>query len=496
MACVETRMTRDFLKDPAWRPEELGQPIPDSPHAVSVCLPTWADVVGYEEGEARVLDVMKAGYPRFFRPLAVRRWEAELAQRDGEDGCLIFPNEQAAERCRSFIEERHDGWKVRVTEAGAGALGVVFPEQVASTAAKYWRFCGEGVSSRRAAAFLAGTAAEDGEAALRTVRERVAAHNGQAPQDVFLFPSGMAGVAALHRALVRLSPGCRSAQLDFPYVDVLKVQENFGSGAWFRTGVDEGPMGELGQLLGSEQLAGVFCEIASNPLLRTPDLSRLALAAGKGNAPLIVDDTVATSIDVEAARFADVITTSLTKAFNGRGDVLAGAVTLCRGSTFYDRLKPLLREEADCDLWAGDAILLAEQSQDFRERVETSGRTAEQLVEWLRRRPGVKAVHYPSDSDAAYGLVKRESGSFGTLFSMELENPEQAVPRFHDNLRLSKGPSLGNRFSLACAYTLLAHYEELAWAEGCGVSRWLVRVSVGMESFEDLKSRFEEALES
>lgn len=490
-------MTRDFLKDPAWRPEELGQPIPDSPHAVSVCLPTWADVIGYEEGEARVLEAMKAGYPRFFRPLAVRRWEDEIADNERGDGCLVFPNERAATRCRNFIEERHDGWKVRVADAGDGAVGVLFPEQVASTAAKYWRFCGEGVSSRQAEAFLGGTMKEVcGEAAKKEIRERVTEHNGQAPEDVFLFPSGMAGVAALHRALVRLFPGCRTAQLDFPYVDVLKVQENFGSGAWFRTGVDEGPTSELEQLLGSEQLAGVFCEIASNPLLRTPDLSRLRSAAEKGSAPLIVDDTVATSVDVEAGRFADVITTSLTKAFNGRGDVLAGAVTLCRASKFYDRLKPVLEEEADCELWSGDAVLLAEQSRDFRQRVEASGKTAERLVDWLRGRAEVKAVHYPGETDTAYGQVKRESGTFGTLFSMELHDPVGSVPKFHDGLRLSKGPSLGNRFSLACAYTLLAHYEELEWAERCGVSRWLVRVSIGLESFEDLRSRFEEALES
>jgi cystathionine gamma-synthase len=45
----------------------LGRPIPDNtPHAVSVSLPTWRDVVGYEEGDRRVIDAMQTGYPRFF----------------------------------------------------------------------------------------------------------------------------------------------------------------------------------------------------------------------------------------------------------------------------------------------------------------------------------------------------------------------------------------------------------------------------------------------
>ena len=45
----------------------LGSPVPPfTPHAISVCLPTWRDNVGYEEGEKRVVDSMVTGYPRFF----------------------------------------------------------------------------------------------------------------------------------------------------------------------------------------------------------------------------------------------------------------------------------------------------------------------------------------------------------------------------------------------------------------------------------------------
>jgi len=56
--------------------------------------------------------------------------------------------------------------------------------------------------------------------------------------------------------------------------------------------------------------------------------------------------------------------------------------------------------------------------------------------------------------------------------------------RFHDALKLYKGPSLGTNFSLLCPYTLLAHYFDLDWAESFGVSRNLLRLSVGLESFE------------
>ena len=64
----------------------------------------------------------------------------------------------------------------------------------------------------------------------------------------------------------------------------------------------------------------------------------------------------------------------------------------------------------------------------------------------------------------------------------------------YDALPLAKGPSLGTNFTLVCPYTLLAHYEELDWAESCGVPRHLIRVSAGLEPLGDLVARFERAL--
>ena len=50
----------------------IGQPIPSGEHSISVSLPTWDATLSYKKGEPQVLNQMKAGYPRFFIPLAVR----------------------------------------------------------------------------------------------------------------------------------------------------------------------------------------------------------------------------------------------------------------------------------------------------------------------------------------------------------------------------------------------------------------------------------------
>ena len=101
---------RDLFQEPVWKGEELGHPIPASPHAVSVALPLWQDVVGYEEKHPRVVNALTSGYPRFFIHAMVR----ELARQIGDGKpCLPFPSLRAARRCAGFIE-RSSGAQAKV----------------------------------------------------------------------------------------------------------------------------------------------------------------------------------------------------------------------------------------------------------------------------------------------------------------------------------------------------------------------------------------------
>jgi len=70
------------------------------------------------------------------------------------------------------------------------------------------------------------------------------------------------------------------------------------------------------------------------------------------------------------------------------------------------------------------------------------------------------------------------------------------LKRFFDALSCDKGPSLGTNFTLACPYTILAHYNELEWAASYGVEKGLVRVSIGLEDREELEIMFLGALEA
>ena len=116
-------------------------------------------------------------------------------------------------------------------------------------------------------------------------------------------------------------------------------------------------------------------------------------------------------------------------------------------------------------------------------------------MEFCRSHPAIAEVCYPKYcTPGNYAAVQRVGAGCGGLFSLVLRAPERNPHRFFDSLQFCKGPNLGTYFSLCCPFTLLAHFRELEWAENCGVSRYLLRFSVGLESAQVLIQRIERAL--
>lgn len=487
---------RDLLTDPLWQPTDLGQPLPDSPHAVSVCLPTWADNVGYEESDPRVVEAMRCGYPRFFyHPRCRELFEAshEKFGRPGE-ACLAFGSQQSADQFEQFLQSQTDSGG-RIVSWGSHEIHLaLFPESVASVAKLGWQHLGGGATSRQADAALTQRDVPDASDAKRALRERIANLTGVHADDIYLFPCGMNAMFAIHRMLQNVSPG-RSVQFGFPYVDTLKILEKVGPGSHFLPKGDTGDYQSLREVIAEDAVSGLYTEFPSNPLLRSPDLQMLADLADQAGCPLVVDETIAGFHNVDLRPVADVIFSSLTKFFSGIGDVTAGVVLLNRAKSHYEQLKPALEAVYVDTLFAEDAITLEHNSRDYGERIPRINETATRLTSHLAERPEVESVFYPGLNDTSlYDRYRKPAGGYSGLFSLVLKNPAETTPQFFDRLRINKGPNLGTNFTLACPFTLLAHYNELEFAESCGVSRWLVRVSVGLEDAADLIARFDAAI--
>ncbi|QQL43971.1 PLP-dependent transferase [Sulfuriroseicoccus oceanibius] len=494
-------MTRNVFLDPCWREADLGKPLPDSTHACSVCLPTWQSNIDYEEGVEAVVAKLEAGYPRFVINPIVRELHQQMLDMHGHPGevrALAFCDPSAAARCAAFVEQetgrddlvRIDGCSVFLAADAVGA------------AVYYWRYAGDGISSRSAKVLMDGGVlsdyAADGESARAEIRERIAAeYDGVAPDDVYLFPSGMAAIAGAHRVLQSLMPGGRFVQVDFPYVDALRVQRHFGArlSEFLHIDRDGAPSVAFGECFGNGDIAGVFVECPSNPLLRCVDLAELAQEAGRRDIPVVVDDTVSSSRNVDVIGHADMVSTSLTKWWSGSGDVMAGSIVLNPRGKHYERLKRAMDAARLPELCAPDALHLAPLTEGYAKRVAAASDNAKALVEWLRDQPEVARVWHPLTETANhYEAIRRADGGWGALFSLTFHGGEESSARFFDALELNKGPSLGTNFTLVCPYVLLAHYDELDWAAELGAPRDLVRVSVGCEPIDELIAKFERAL--
>ncbi len=482
---------RDMLQDPPWRDEELGVPIPDSLHAVSVALPRWRDVVGYEEKWPEVVARLRSGYPRFVIHALVR----ELAERiGGGRPCLPLPSRHAARLCTTFVR-RFGGEDARIVERD-GCFGVVTTDAGLAALKAFWQHTGLIVSTRRAAAALRGDTGHPGEEVRASLRRQLAALYGCGPDDVFLQPSGMAATFAALRAVMRRTPGRPTVQIGFPYVDTLKLQERFGHGATLLHDLERAA-DDLRRLLVAGPLAACFSEIPGNPLLGSADLRQVTPILRSHGVPLVADDVVATPLNVDLGGHADLIATSLTKYLVGSGDAMGGALVCNPRSPYYDELKGIAASLHEELLWGEDAVVLEARIASFPERMRRHNENGLLIAERLRRHPAVEQVWYPRwVHNEAYEAVRRPDGGWGSLVTFLPKDAERRSPVIYDNLALCKGPSLGTDFTLVCPFTLLAHYTELDWAEACGIPRYLIRLSVGLEEPEVLWHKIELALTS
>lgn len=464
----------------------LGSPLPaGDPHAVSVSLPRWRDVVGYEENDPAVINALRAGYPRFFlSPFIQKLRHAYRAEAAPDESVWAFPSPRVAEEARAYVGAG------RVKEAGDGVALLLVPSEKDARAKEFWQHSGLYVSSRQAENILAGRVAAPGTAR-EELKNCIASFWQVQAADVFLAPTGMGALFSAYRA-VTAQGNTKTVQLGFPYIDTLKIQQRFGAGVFLDYA---GPqdLAPLAALLQQEKIAAVFCEIPGNPLLRTVDLAALQALLRPHGVPLVIDDTVGAPFDINLHPYADIIVTSLTKFFCSIGNVTGGSAVVNRASPYYAQLREQLfaREEL---LYPDDAAILLKGGHDFPARMRVMDANAEKLAAFLAAHPAVARVYYPK-GDAAYEKLRRAEGGYGALLSFTLKD-EKRAPAVYDALAVNKGPSLGTTFTLVCPYTLLAHYTELAWAESCGVSRYLLRVSVGMEAAEDLIARFGKALDA
>jgi methionine-gamma-lyase len=243
----------------------------------------------------------------------------------------------------------------------------------------------------------------------------------------------------------------------------------------------------------------LYAETIANPTTYLADHAALAELAHRHGAVYVVDNTFASPYVCRPLELgADLVAESATKFLGGHSDVIAGVVA---GST--DLITEVARVQIDTGATLGplDAFLVLRGLMTLAVRAERHARTAAALAGWLEAQDGVRSVLYPGlPSHPQHELAVRQfrSGVAGGMLAFELEGGRAAGRAVIDALRL---PEL--TASLGSVHTMVVHppstsHRQLNEAElaEAGMTPGLLRVSVGLEDFEDLQADFSDALDA
>ena len=242
----------------------------------------------------------------------------------------------------------------------------------------------------------------------------------------------------------------------------------------------------------------ILVETPSNPLLRIVDIAAVAELAGSCGALLAVDNTfLSPALQQPISLGADLVIHSTTKYINGHSDVVGGCVVAAT-----QELSEELTWWANCLGITGapfDAFLTLRGIRTLNVRVREHEATASLLANILNEHDGVRRVYYPGlESHPGHELAKRQQSGFGGMLSFELDGGEVAVKSFVETLELfSLAESLGGVESLVCHPPTMTHAAVTPEAlRNAGIRSNLVRLSVGLESAEDLVADVLNALEA
>ncbi|RKP22622.1 pyridoxal phosphate-dependent transferase [Syncephalis pseudoplumigaleata] len=322
--------------------------------------------------------------------------------------------------------------------------------------------------------------------------------------NAYLYPCGMNAIYNLHRLLGFMKTKRKTVCYGFPYLCAHKILDKVGSGSIFYGHGSEEELDDLEKRLADpaqERILSIFCEFPSNPLLKAPNIRRLRALADQHDIPLLIDGTVGGFSNCLLFPYADVMIVSLTKLFSGSSDVMGGCLVVNTTRSHGARLQHALNVDGgdgrpgyEDTTWWEDMLVLERHSRTFTEREARINKTAETICDYLRAHPKVAAVYYPKyTSDGAYDSYKRQGGGYGCLFSLTFHTPQAAIA-FFDALLCPKGTSFGTVYTLAVPYTILAHYTEQEWALQYDVPLYLIRVTVGLEDVEAIRTMFDVAL--
>jgi cystathionine gamma-lyase len=243
----------------------------------------------------------------------------------------------------------------------------------------------------------------------------------------------------------------------------------------------------------------LWIESPGNPQMSISDIAAIAEIAKRRGVLLGIDNTFASPVLTRPLELgADIVMHSATKYIGGHSDLLGGALVV-RDPALRDKLY-FLQNATGAVMGPLESFLASRGLKTLELRVREQSRTAQKLAEWLATDARVNRVLYPGlASHLGHEIARRQmDGAFGAMLTIEVRGDFAKAKRVCEATKLFQlAVSLGAVESLIEQPASMSHasYDPAARAAH-GITDGLVRLSVGLEAFDDLRDDLSQALDA
>ena len=239
----------------------------------------------------------------------------------------------------------------------------------------------------------------------------------------------------------------------------------------------------------------IYTETITNPMLEVPELGAIVDFAKENNLISMIDNTFASPVLFSPSELGfDISLHSCTKYINGHSDIVAGAVI---GSDEFIKIITSRMNHFGGSLNPGACFLLHRAIKTLELRMIRQSKNAGQIALFLENHPEILSVNYPGlSSSNSYERAKKYLSGFSAMVSFEVVGGKTRSIKFMNQLDIAiNAPSLGGVETLITLPALSSHSGmDPAERVKAGITDSLIRLSVGIESVDDLITDLDQAL--
>lgn len=240
----------------------------------------------------------------------------------------------------------------------------------------------------------------------------------------------------------------------------------------------------------------IFYETPANPTNKISDIAGITEIVKPKGVLHCVDNTFSTPYFQRPLEFgADISVHSVTKYLNGHGDIVGGIAIARRD--LAKKIRKYRQDTGGC-MSPFDSFLLLRGMRSLSLRMERHHENAMRVAQFLKNHPGVSKIFYPGDTDfPGHEIAKKQMRGYGSCFSFELLGGYESAKRLLKELHLCVlAVSLGTIDTIIQHPASMTHAhvpEELMKKQG--LTRGMIRISVGCEDIEDIIEDLRQALD-